>query len=1011
MNLGSLIISLGVDASALKAAELRMNQTVDRVLRKADEIKKQSNEFEKLGGMLYTWGIRWSMYITAPITAAGYAIVNVTKDFEQSMSRIAGLVGESREQVKQWSDEILNIAPSLGRTPKELAEGLYFITSSGIEGAEAMDVLTQSAKAATAGLGSVESVADLVTSAMNAYSDEGLTASRVLDIVTAAVREGKTEASAFAKEVGQVIPIAAELGVSFAEVSAAVASMSLTGTNASEAVVYLRGILNSLLDPSDQATQALNKMRLSSEGLRAQLSTDLMGTLKTITDLTKVYGEELVSQVFPNVRALTGVLSLMGDHFEENIKIFEEVYASTGDMDRAFQEATNTIQHRFDKALSTVQANFIKIGLVIKDELIPWIERFTKFMNNIGDLYSNMSEGMQVLITKLTMLVAVWGPLLLAASFLYKIVIPMVIAAKAKWAIATGAVTNALTLLNAAIAANPIGALLVMLGALIAAYATVRIRTQNAAKAQMDYNKSIEQARINELAQTLTTANEGFRKVQAIMNDLDYGDQDALQAAKQAIDEQIAYEKTLTKVIEEEVRKRIAADKSLQWMRTSPNAANGIGQAELNKRIAQREQEVTDEVNRIYQGRLTLLEEWNAKIEKALKGVDVYVSPIKKILDEIATEESKITRLDQYIPEFDANEESLSLYEGALRDLLAIENLSAKESIELADALQFVADKMKYLKKDEDAFKLGAFEEGFVVATKRLETFGDVNEYNSEMLSLFAAEWDKLVSKGETASEWYQLVTQAVKDYTIAVEQAKDKSADFQQKLDFLKYYAAATGEIGLQMNILSEQMTQYENLAEQAFSEGKLAEVDAYIEKIQQVQDEMTKLNNKQMVFNALAGFVVNAFQDLGAALIDSENAMISMVDNLINTLQQVINYLLMEALAQAMVSGLKTGKGNVIVGLALAAMAMGAVEAMWQAHKGNIGGGGAAKMAGGGIVPAGYPNDTYPALLTSGEAVIPPHKLKEQKPFSGRVVFDIEGKKLRGVLEAYDSYLENVT
>jgi hypothetical protein len=32
---------------------------------------------------------------------------------------------------------------------------------------------------------------------------------------------------------------------------------------------------------------------------------------------------------------------------------------------------------------------------------------------------------------------------------------------------------------------------------------------------------------------------------------------------------------------------------------------------------------------------------------------------------------------------------------------------------------------------------------------------------------------------------------------------------------------------------------------------------------------------------------------------------------------------------------------------------------------------------MAQGGIVPAGYPNDTYPARLTSGEMVIPPGKL----------------------------------
>jgi tape measure domain-containing protein len=35
--------------------------------------------------------------------------------------------------------------------------------------------------------------------------------------------------------------------------------------------------------------------------------------------------------------------------------------------------------------------------------------------------------------------------------------------------------------------------------------------------------------------------------------------------------------------------------------------------------------------------------------------------------------------------------------------------------------------------------------------------------------------------------------------------------------------------------------------------------------------------------------------------------------------------------------------------------------------------------KLAGGGVIPPGYPNDTYPALLSSGERVIPPGKLPE--------------------------------
>jgi hypothetical protein len=59
---------------------------------------------------------------------------------------------------------------------------------------------------------------------------------------------------------------------------------------------------------------------------------------------------------------------------------------------------------------------------------------------------------------------------------------------------------------------------------------------------------------------------------------------------------------------------------------------------------------------------------------------------------------------------------------------------------------------------------------------------------------------------------------------------------------------------------------------------------------------------------------------------------------------------------------------------------------------------------MAQGGIVPSGYPNDTYPALLSSGETVLPKgiSNLKLQPAMlSGDVRFVIEENQLVGILK----------
>ena len=55
---------------------------------------------------------------------------------------------------------------------------------------------------------------------------------------------------------------------------------------------------------------------------------------------------------------------------------------------------------------------------------------------------------------------------------------------------------------------------------------------------------------------------------------------------------------------------------------------------------------------------------------------------------------------------------------------------------------------------------------------------------------------------------------------------------------------------------------------------------------------------------------------------------------------------------------------------------------------------------MAGGGTVPPGYPNDTYPALLSSGEKVIPPGKLGSQMVDIQVEDIVLEGDQLRILL-----------
>src|SRR5690242_3940934 len=206
--------------------------------------------------------------LTLPIVAAGAAATKYTYDFDQSLNHIQALVGANTKQMDYYRKSILALAPAVGQGPKDLADALYFITSSGFRGAKALDVLKASAKGAASGLGDTKTIADLVTSAINVYGQKNLTASRAVDDLTQAVKDGKGEPAQYATALGRVIPVAQNLGVSFDQVSAALAALTLGGFSADKATTGLQSIFTNLSKPTKTGAAALKQVGLSYAGIR-----------------------------------------------------------------------------------------------------------------------------------------------------------------------------------------------------------------------------------------------------------------------------------------------------------------------------------------------------------------------------------------------------------------------------------------------------------------------------------------------------------------------------------------------------------------------------------------------------------------------------------------------------------------------------------------------------------------------------------------------------------------------
>jgi len=326
------------------------------------------------------------------IAAVAVASVREAAQFETSFAKIQGLVGVTADEIGVLEEAAKRLGPQFGKSGIEAADALFFITSAGLRGAEATEVLEASLKGAAIGLGETKTIADLATSAMNAFGAENLSGTKAVDVLAEAVRLGKAEPADFADALGMVLPIASEMGISFDQVAGSVAAMSKTGSDARVATTQLRQVMATILSPTKGANDALESMGLSAQGLRDQIKEE--GLLSTLATLKDRFGdnEEAASSVFGNIRALMGVLDLMGKNAEDNANIMRLMADDVGVLDEALAITSETSEFKFNKAMAGAKAILLEIGVALLERLQPYLDAFLQFMEDKGPVIEQMFD-------------------------------------------------------------------------------------------------------------------------------------------------------------------------------------------------------------------------------------------------------------------------------------------------------------------------------------------------------------------------------------------------------------------------------------------------------------------------------------------------------------------------------------------------------------------------------------------------------------------------------------------
>jgi len=403
--------------------------------------------------------------IAAPLAIATKSAM----DFERQMSNVSTLIDTNKESMSDMSQEVLKMSTKLPVALDDLTVSLFDIRSAGIPANKAMETLTASAKLGVAGIGSTAEATNIMTSAINAFASEGLSAAEIQDILFKTSKAGKTTIGALAQAFGSTAPIIQSAGVKLADFQAATAALTTVGTPAAQAQTQLRAAVVALQKPTKDMEKIFKSLGVTSEKELIQKFGGLGGAFVEVNKKGKELGLNL-GKVWSSTEAGAAVTSLTGATQEAYVNTLKDMTTGANAVEEAFNKQNKTGAAAAQLAENNMKALTITIGTT----LIPMVNKAVKKIMPLVESFMEWAKNNPKLLATIVSVTAAIAALALVVSGVATVV-SVVTGVMATYSLVTKAVTAATWLwnkaqvaLNFVMSLNPVALTVIAITALLA---------------------------------------------------------------------------------------------------------------------------------------------------------------------------------------------------------------------------------------------------------------------------------------------------------------------------------------------------------------------------------------------------------------------------------------------------------------------------------------------------------------------------------------------------------------
>jgi TP901 family phage tail tape measure protein len=376
-------LGIVIKASDSASPVLRtVSRNLDSFQKKMDNVRRNLQQFSNAINTALRYTVALTGALAGAVSASTYFAAKVEKSFQNART----MMKMTSDQAREMQQQLINLSMATGKPLDELNNALYMLGSAGVEAKDSLNVLKATTISSIAGATDLTTTFQSAISIINAYGLSIDNLSTIYAMQFEAVKKGLLTYEELARDFGQLIPSARNLGVSLQEALAGYTALTTAGFRSAEAANAAEGAFMDMLQQADKFKE-LGIFLYDANGKFIGLTKVVDQLRKKLEGLTDDEKRAFLQQLALSETGSRALLTWI-NNYEKFTDVLSGIRGDTEALNEAYQLQTQSVSYLLDRLKASIGAlnmaffNAIRTGVVdLLQKMIAGVIQLTRWID------------------------------------------------------------------------------------------------------------------------------------------------------------------------------------------------------------------------------------------------------------------------------------------------------------------------------------------------------------------------------------------------------------------------------------------------------------------------------------------------------------------------------------------------------------------------------------------------------------------------------------------------------